>query len=92
MSEEIKWVGIHDRLPEKYVQVLTLLYNHNANAKQVGTFYDLCVNSIQGKHVQEADGNLLTVYQWEEENLRVEYWLDGLPELPKAPPESQENK
>ena len=92
MSKEIKWVNIHDRLPEKYVQVLTLLYRPNSNAKQVGTFYNLCVNRIQGRHVREADGNLITVYQWEEENLRVEYWLDGLPELPKVPSEPQENK
>jgi len=85
MSKEIKWVNIHDKLPERYVEVLTLLFRS-------GGGYDMTMNSIQGRHVQEADGNLLTVYQWEKENLRVEYWLDGLPELPKVPPKPREKK
>ena len=79
MNKKIKWVDIHDRLPDRYVQVLTLLFRNDGS-------YDMAMNSVQGKHVQKADGKLLTVYQWEKENLRVEYWLDGLPELPKVPP------
>lgn len=80
MNKKLKWVNIHDRVPEKYVQVLTLLWKSDG--------YDMSINSIQGTHVREADGNLLTVYQWEKENLSVEYWLDGLPELPKVPPKT----
>ncbi len=82
MQANLKWVSIFDDLPEKYVQVLTLLYKKNG--------YEMSMNSIQGRHVRKADGELLTVYQWELENLRVEYWLDGLPKLPEAP--KQENK
>jgi len=74
---KIKWVNIHDRLPEKYVQVLTLFWKSDG--------YKMCMNSIQGRYIREANGNLITVYQWENENLGVTYWLDGLPELPKVP-------
>ena len=83
-KKKIKWVSVHDKLPERYAQVLTLLFRSEG--------YDLATNSIQGMHIQEADGNLLTVYQWEKENLRVEYWLSGLPELPIDPPQSKENE
>lgn len=86
MSKEIKWINIHDRVPERYIQVLTLLFRSGDCG------YDMTMNSIQGMHVQEANGNLLTAYQWEKENLRVEYWLDGLPELPKVPLEPRENR
>ncbi len=78
----MKWISINKRIPERWLNVLTLLYKNNG--------YEMCMNSVQGRHVQEANGNLLTVYQWENENLRVTHWLEGLPNLPKLPKEAKE--
>ena len=80
----MKWISIHDRLPEKYVRVLTLLYKRDG--------YELAMNSIQVRSMREAGGKQLDVNQWENENIRVEYWLDGLPELPKPPRDARKKE
>ena len=71
-----EWVSIHDRLPEKYVEVLTLMYSG-------GSGHDVCTNSIHGRHHRNPDGSLLELYEWSNEPLRVTHWLDGVPEFPQ---------
>ena len=78
---ECKWIDIHDRLPERYVEVLTLMYS-----KGRGAWHDVCTNSIQGKHHTNPNGSLLDVYEWSKEPLRVTHWLDGGLEFPKKDP------
>ena len=80
----IKWIDIHSRLPERYTRVLTLLWKNSG--------YDMCMNSIQCRNIQHADGSLSEVYQWGKENLRVAYWLDGLPKLPEDPPQETKDE
>ena len=82
MSKEIKWVDIHERLPEKYAKVLTLLFRS-------GRGYDLQMNSVQDRNIQNADGSITETFQWLEGNQRVEYWLEGLPKLPQEPQENE---
>ncbi len=71
----MNWIDIHDRLPEKFVAVITLLFKSDH-------FGDMCINSIQTRNIQKADGSIVEVNQWAEENLRVTHWLDGVPKLP----------
>lgn len=88
---KLAWISIHDRVPEKYVKVLTLLYKHRHHGGEQ-YIYEMCMNSIQGRHIREPNGSLLDVYEWAEENLRVEYWLEGLPKLPETPTKQENNE
>ena len=71
-----KWVSVDDRLPERHARVLTLLFNEDKW---------LTMNSVQNRNIIQADGSIVSVFQWEEHNVEVTHWLEGVPELPEFP-------
>ena len=77
----MKWIKVTDRLPEMYQRVLTALFDGS-----------LEVNFVVHEHVQQADETLVEVYQWNNNNLHVAYWLDGLPKLPEQPAVPEESE
>jgi len=82
MANELTWIRIQDRLPEKYDKVITLLYTNKGDERA-----KICLNSIQCFNHQNPDGSITELYHWDNENLRVTHWLDG--DLPKIPKSSQ---
>ena len=71
-----QWISITDRLPRPYVRVLTVLFNGDKW---------LIVNSVQNTSIQQADGTQVDVIQWEEHNIEVTHWLEGIPAIPDSP-------
>jgi hypothetical protein len=76
---EIRWVDTHYRLPEMFVEVVTLLFDKT-----------LCSNSVQYHNVTDAAGGVTPVEQWYERNLQVTHWLEGVPPVPETGKETRD--
>ncbi len=81
----MEWIDKHDRLPEKYARVLTLLFTNDGSQKTI-------VNSIQQRNYERADGSAVTLEIWAENNLSVTHWLEGVPGFPMPPIDENNNK